>query len=76
MTNLLTEQDLLIFTACTGVIICKDFNKLHSFIEQTLNRSILTAELGLQHTYNECKLKLKDKFLEVLNKMNSQTEAA
>lgn len=76
MENLLTENDLLVFQACTGQIVCKDFDKVRKFIEQTLGRVIQTAELGLQHTYNECMLKLKDRYFVVLDKMNNQTTEA
>lgn len=74
--NLLTEEDLLVLSACTGELFLKDLNKIHQFIEKTLGRQIALYEFSLQKTYDNCKYILDDRYLAVLNKMVAQSQEA
>lgn len=58
----MTKQERLIVSAYTGVLMC-DFSEFHSYVEQLLQRPVLTHELALEGVQKEIKEKVQSAFL-------------
>lgn len=76
MVELLTKQDLVVLSGCTGVLFSKDFDKVHEYLETKLERPVYTHEMALQKTFNDVKEKSLDEYRNVLEKMFNQTIGA
>lgn len=60
----MTKQEKIIVSAYTGVLMC-NFDDLKKYIEEKLNRSVLTHELASHDVWEEIKKKIKKDFIEL-----------
>ena len=60
----MTKQEKIIVSAYTGVLMC-NFEDLHKYIEELLERPVLTHELADEKICQEIKEKCREDFLEL-----------
>jgi len=62
----MTREEGLIIGAYTGVLMSPSFSDLHTFIEEIMERPVLTHEMGDKDFMNELKEKVKPQFIQVV----------
>ena len=60
----MTKQEKIIVSAYTGVLMC-DFDDMHKYIEEKMQRPVFTHELGNENFLEELKEKVKPDFIEI-----------
>lgn len=60
----MTKYEKIVVSAYTGILMC-DFSDLHKYIEDKLERPVLTHELGCESIQTEIKEKCKEDFLAI-----------
>lgn len=58
----MTEREKVIVSAYTGFLMC-DFNDLHKYIEEKMQRPVFTHEMGSEKFMEELKSRVKDDFI-------------
>ena len=72
-TNNLTRHDLLVLSAYT-MYAFTSFGDIHEFIEEILERPVMTHELVNENVLKELQEKLNSDYHKVILKMNAQTK--
>ncbi|MCC4085386.1 hypothetical protein [Enterococcus faecalis] len=63
----MTEREKIILSAYTGVSLTKDFNAIHKYIEEKLDRPVLIHEFATPEFIDVIREKCKEDFLQVIN---------
>lgn len=58
----MTEREKVIVSAYTGFLMC-DFNDLHKYIKEKMQRPVFTHELTSEKFWEELREKIKDDFV-------------
>lgn len=58
----MTERERIIVSAYTGFLMC-DFNDLHKYIEEKMQRPVFIHELASEKFMEELREKIKDDFV-------------
>lgn len=64
----MTHEEKVIVSTYTGFLMC-DFDDVHKFIEETMQRPVFTHEMASEKFLKELREKLKPKFLELCNEV-------
>ena len=62
----MTKREAAVIGAYTG-ILCGSFSDLHQYVEELLNRPVMTHEMGDRMVAEEIKQKAKADFLQICN---------
>ena len=58
----MTKQEKIIVSAYTGVLMC-DFDDMHKYIEEKMQRPVFTHELADEKFFDELKARIKSDFI-------------
>lgn len=66
----MTLREGAILSAYTGVLLCKDFNEYHKYIEELMEREVYTHEIP--KLADEIKLRAKNDFMSVIESQKTK----
>ena len=68
---MMTREEAILLSACTGFLLVQDFSDVHKFCEDTLGRPIWTHEFADKDVQKEIQNKLRPQIMKLIQSTNA-----